>query len=168
MIGVYCTVHYDSAAVLPARACCLVLSALFAACLTVCCLQRACFSRAVRARLPAPLLHIFARLRSSCLRCALGLLLPTVWLAFVCSYRAVPKSASLTCITQVSGTSDQVMAAVRLITEKLRAVLGLGGTAGGGDRDRGGGMDRQQPWGDNKRQRGPEPDDRRRGGPGRQ
>jgi hypothetical protein len=69
---------------------------------------------------------------------------------------------------QVSGTSEQVVGAVRMITEKLRAVLGLGGAAGGGDRDRGGGMERQQPpWGDNKRQRGPEPDDRRRGAPGR-
>jgi hypothetical protein len=80
---------------------------------------------------------------------------------------AVLTSALLHHTTQVSGTSEQVVGAVRMITEKLRAVLGLGGAAGGSDRDRGGGMERQQPpWGDNKRQRGPEPDDRRRGAPG--
>jgi hypothetical protein len=70
--------------------------------------------------------------------------------------------ACLASFLQVSGTSEQVVNAVRMITEKLRTVLGMGG----GDRDRGGErgmMDRQ---GDNKRPRGPEPDDRRRGGPG--
>ncbi|KAF6263313.1 hypothetical protein COO60DRAFT_1635330 [Scenedesmus sp. NREL 46B-D3] len=66
----------------------------------------------------------------------------------------------------VSGTSEQVLYAVGMISEKLRAVLGL--SAGGLDRDRGAGMERGMlDWpGDNKRPRGPEPDDRRWGGPG--
>jgi hypothetical protein len=39
-------------------------------------------------------------------------------------------SALLHRISQVSGTSEQVVGAVRMITEKLRAVLGLGAAAG--------------------------------------
>jgi hypothetical protein len=60
-----------------------------------------------------------------------------------------------------------VLKAVGFITEKLRAVLSHSGAGGGMDRGAGGerGMmnDRQ---GDNKRPRGPDYDDRRRGGPG--
>uniref|UniRef100_A0A383V282 K Homology domain-containing protein n=1 Tax=Tetradesmus obliquus TaxID=3088 RepID=A0A383V282_TETOB len=65
----------------------------------------------------------------------------------------------------VSGTSQQLLEALRMITDKLRAVLGSGG-----DRDRGPGGERgmimERPGDNNKRPRGPEPDDRRRGGPG--
>ncbi|WIA40089.1 hypothetical protein OEZ86_013501 [Tetradesmus obliquus] len=69
----------------------------------------------------------------------------------------------------VSGTSQQLLEALRMITDKLRAVLG--GGSGSGDRDRAPGGERgmmmERPGdSNNKRPRGPEPDDRRRGGPG--